>query len=95
MKVLKGKLYALEEEKRLEKLAGLSGEKKGIKWGSQIRSYVLQPYQMAKDMRTRIEVGDVNRVLDGDLDGFMEGYLLKGPDKSGAAPMEEEDIGEE
>ena len=91
MKVLKGKLYALEEEKRMEKLAGLTGEKKGIKWGSQIRSYVMQPYQMAKDLRTRVEVGDVNRVLDGDLDGFMEAYLLKGPGKAEAAPIEEEE----
>ena len=92
MKVLKGKLYAQEEEKRMEKLAGLTGEKKGIKWGSQIRSYVLQPYQMVKDLRTRIEVGDVNRVLDGDLDGFMEGYLLKGPAKPGGPADEPEDI---
>jgi len=92
MKVLKGKLYALEEEKRLKKLEGLTGEKKGIQWGSQIRSYVLQPYQMVKDIRTRIEVGDVNRVLDGDLDAFIEGYLLKGPAKGGPAVEEEEDI---
>ena len=79
MKILKGKLYALEEQKQQAKLQGITGEKKEIKWGSQIRSYVLQPYQMVKDLRTRIEVGDVNRVLDGDLDGFIEGYLLKGP----------------
>ncbi|MDH5757529.1 MAG: peptide chain release factor 2 [Nitrospinota bacterium] len=92
MKVLKGKLYALEEDKRREKLEGLTGEKKGIQWGSQIRSYVLQPYQMVKDLRTRIEVGDVNRVLDGDLDAFIEGYLLKGPTKG--APVEDENEAE-
>ncbi|VAX24936.1 Peptide chain release factor 2 @ programmed frameshift-containing [hydrothermal vent metagenome] len=78
MKVLKGKLYALEEQKQREKIEGIGGEKKGIEWGSQIRSYVLQPYQMVKDLRTRIEIGDVNRVLDGDIDKFIEGYLLKG-----------------
>lgn len=76
MKVLKGKLYALEEQKQRKKIEGISGEKKGIEWGSQIRSYVLQPYQMVKDLRTRIEAGDVNRVLDGDIDKFIEGYLL-------------------
>ncbi|MGK7345496.1 MAG: peptide chain release factor 2 [Candidatus Nitrospinota bacterium M3_3B_026] len=78
LKVLKGKLYAREEEKRRQKMEGLTGEKKGIEWGSQIRSYVLQPYQMVKDLRTRIEIGDVNRVLDGDIDTFIEGYLLSG-----------------
>lgn len=85
MKVLKGKLFALEEEKRREKMEGLAGEKKEIKWGSQIRSYVMQPYQMVKDMRTRIEMGDVNRVLDGDIDIFIEGYLLRGPAEGGPA----------
>ena len=78
LKVLKGKLFALEEEKRRAEMANISGEKKGIEWGSQIRSYVMQPYQMVKDLRTRIEVGDVNRVLDGDIDAFIEGYLLRG-----------------
>lgn len=79
LKVLKGKLYAQEEAKRREKMEGITGEKKGIEWGSQIRSYVLQPYQMIKDLRTRIEVGDVSRVLDGDIDEFIEGYLLSNP----------------
>ncbi|MBF0171140.1 MAG: peptide chain release factor 2 [Nitrospinae bacterium] len=78
MKVLKGKLFQLEEQKRLEKLQSFGGEKKGIQWGSQIRSYVMQPYQMVKDLRTRIEAGDINRVLDGDLDQFIVGYLLRG-----------------
>ncbi|MDH5637905.1 MAG: peptide chain release factor 2 [Nitrospinota bacterium] len=91
MKVLKGKLYALEEDKRRAKLEGLTGEKKGIQWGSQIRSYVLQPYQMVKDLRTRVEVGDVNRVLDGDLDAFIEGYLLKGPAKGMQAEEEKDE----
>lgn len=88
MTVLKGKLYALEEKKRRAKLEGLTGEKKDIEWGSQIRSYVLQPYQMVKDLRTRIEVGDVNRVLDGDLDVFIKGYLLRGPERASVEPEE-------
>lgn len=91
MKVLKGKLYEIEQQKARDKIDGLSGEKKEIKWGSQIRSYVLQPYQMAKDLRTRIEIGNVNAVLDGDIDEFIEGYLLRGPDKAGVVVEEEEE----
>jgi peptide chain release factor 2 len=87
MKVLKGKLFALAEQQMLEKVENIAGEKKGIQWGSQIRSYVLQPYQMAKDLRTRIEIGDVNRVLDGDLDEFIEGFLLR---KTGTGDAERE-----
>jgi peptide chain release factor 2 len=90
MKVLKGKLFQLEEQKRLEKLQSFGGDKKGIQWGSQIRSYVMQPYQMVKDLRTRIEIGDVHRVLDGDIDEFIEGYLLRGP-VSGAAVDDEDE----
>lgn len=89
MKVLKGKLFQLEEEKRREKMESIGGEKKGIEWGSQIRSYVMQPYQMVKDLRTRIEVGDVNKVLDGDLDQFIVGYLLRG---ESSEPVEEDDL---
>ncbi len=75
MKLLKAKLYQLELEKRQEEQAKLEGEKKEIGFGSQIRSYVLQPYQLIKDMRTGYEVGDVQRVLNGELDGFIEAYL--------------------
>lgn len=78
MKVLKAKLFTLEEEKKRAEMEGLAGEKKNIEWGSQIRSYVLQPYQMVKDLRTRHEIGDVNRVLDGDIDSLMEAYLMGG-----------------
>lgn len=94
LKVLKGKLFEMEQEKNREKLEGLGGEKKEIKWGSQIRSYVMQPYQMVKDLRTRIESGNITAVLDGDIDGFIEGYLLKGPGKGAEAVEEvaEEDI---
>jgi peptide chain release factor 2 len=75
MKVLKAKLYMLERQKRDAELAKLYSEKGEIAWGNQIRSYVLQPYQMAKDHRTGFETGNVQAVLDGDLDGFIEAYL--------------------
>jgi peptide chain release factor 2 len=75
MQMLAAKLLDLERQKRRDELAAVSGEQRGVDFGSQIRSYVLQPYQMAKDLRTSHEVGDVERVLDGDLDGFMEAYL--------------------
>jgi peptide chain release factor 2 len=75
MKVLKSKLYVREQQKRDAAVAKLYGEKGEIAWGSQIRSYVLQPYQMAKDHRTDYQVGNVEAVLNGDLDGFIESYL--------------------
>ena len=82
MKLLRSKLYQLEVEKRQEDQEKLEGEKKDIAFGSQIRSYVMQPYQMIKDLRTGYEVGDVQRVMDGDLDGFVEAYLAAGARKS-------------
>jgi len=75
MHLLKARLYQLELEKRKEEQAKIEGEKKDIGFGSQIRSYVLQPYQLVKDLRTNYEVGDPSRILDGDLDGFLEAYL--------------------
>jgi peptide chain release factor 2 len=75
MKLLRARLYNLELEKRKEEQAKVEGEKKEIGFGSQIRSYVLQPYQLVKDLRTQYETGDPARVLDGDLDGFIEAYL--------------------
>jgi peptide chain release factor 2 len=77
MKVLKSRLFDLKTKEQQAKLEQLGGEKKDIAFGSQIRSYVLHPYQMAKDHRTKLEVGDVNRVLDGDLDTFIKTYLMK------------------
>ena len=77
MKLLRARLYQLEVEKRQEEQQKLEGEKKDIAFGSQIRSYVLQPYQLAKDLRTSYEVGDVQRVLDGDIEGFVEAYLAQ------------------
>lgn len=76
MKILKARLYDLEMEKKNKEKEAIEDSKKEIKWGSQIRSYVLQPYRMIKDHRTDFEVGDTDRVLDGDLDGFMKAYLM-------------------
>jgi peptide chain release factor 2 len=77
MKVLKSRLYDLKMKEQQAKLDQIGGEKKDIAFGSQIRSYVLHPYQLIKDHRTKEEVGDVNRVLDGDLDTFIKAYLMK------------------
>jgi peptide chain release factor 2 len=75
MKVLRMRLYQLELEKRKEDYQKIEGEKREIGFGSQIRSYVLQPYQLVKDVRTGHEAGDPHRVLDGDLDDFVEAFL--------------------
>ncbi len=77
MNMLKAKLIALAEEEKKEKIDDLQGNYAQIAWGSQIRSYVFQPYTMVKDHRTGEEVGDVNRVMDGDLDPFINAYLQK------------------
>ncbi len=77
MKILKARLYELERRKRDEEKQKLHEEKKEIGFGSQIRSYVLHPYQMVKDHRTGVETGNVNDVLDGNLDRFIEAYLQK------------------
>jgi peptide chain release factor 2 len=76
LKLLRARLLALEERKRAEELAAERGEQKDVAWGSQIRSYVLHPSQRVKDHRTGREVGNAQRVLDGDLDGFVREYLL-------------------
>ncbi len=75
MKILKARLYERELKKREEEKQKLHSEKKEIAWGSQIRSYILQPYQLIKDHRTDFEVGNVKDVLDGNLDGFIQAYL--------------------
>ena len=77
MKLLRSKLVEREEQRRREELAREKGEAQDVAWGSQIRSYVLHPYTMVKDHRTGFEMGDANRVLDGDLDGFVHAYLVK------------------
>ena len=76
MKLLKAKLYELEMEKQQNELAKIAGERKKIDFGSQIRSYVLQPYQLIKDLRTDVESTNPQAVLDGDLDSFIYGYLM-------------------
>lgn len=75
MKMLKAKLYILEQQKRDAETAKLYSEKGEIAWGNQIRSYVLQPYQMVKDHRTNFQTGNVQAVLDGEIEGFIESYL--------------------
>jgi peptide chain release factor 2 len=76
MKVLKARLYELEKKKQLEKFEKMEESKSDIAWGNQIRSYVLHPYRLVKDLRTRLETGDVDKVLDGDLDDFIRASLL-------------------
>ncbi|MDP2915252.1 MAG: peptide chain release factor 2 [Candidatus Aminicenantes bacterium] len=76
MKVLKARLYELERKRKLEKVELLEDSKTDIAWGNQIRSYVLHPYKMVKDTRTRLETGDTDRVLDGDLDDFIKASLV-------------------
>ncbi len=76
MKMLVSRLYELEKEKQAAQQEGLHGDKKEIAWGSQIRSYVLQPYRMIKDHRTEVEQGNVDKVLDGGIDVFIKAYLL-------------------
>jgi len=77
MKVLKARLYDQRLKEQQAKLDQLGGEKKDIAFGSQIRSYVLHPYQMVKDHRTKFQTGDINRILDGDLDDFIKAYLMR------------------
>ncbi len=75
MKVLKSRLYNLEKEKLDQKKQEMHESKQDIAWGSQIRSYVFNPYRMVKDHRTNVEVGDVERVMDGDINMFIDAYL--------------------
>jgi len=75
MRILKAKLFALEREKKEKELQALKGERKDIAWGNQIRSYVLHPYTLVKDHRTGVEVGNIQGVLDGDIDIFISSYL--------------------
>lgn len=74
-KMLKSKLFEMKEREKSEELKQMSGEKKDIAWGSQIRSYVFQPYTLVKDTRTKYEIGNIEAVMDGDLDGFIYAYL--------------------
>jgi peptide chain release factor 2 len=85
MKMLRSKLLELEERRRREEIAKERGEAQDVNFGSQIRSYVLHPYTMVKDHRTDFEMGDANRVLDGDLDGFVHAYLTQSAGSGGAS----------
>lgn len=76
MKMLAAQLYEQEKQKQAEQHEGLTGDKKGISWGSQIRSYVMQPYRLVKDHRTEHETGNVDSVMDGNLDPFIKDFLL-------------------
>jgi peptide chain release factor 2 len=92
MRMLRARLWVVEEEKRQAKLDALQGEKKAIEWGSQIRSYVLHPYQQVNDHRTGLKVGNVNAVLDGELQPFTEAFLLaKGKGTLGATAADDDD----
>src|SRR5579859_3080144 len=93
MKMLRSRLYDMEVQKRQAETDKLDETKMDISFGSQIRSYVMQPYQMIKDHRTKFEVGDVNRVLDGDLDPFIRSYLMAKKTK-GRLDVEPDDNGE-
>jgi peptide chain release factor 2 len=77
MRVLKARLLEIKQEKQEEELSKLRGEYTKAEWGSQIRSYVLHPYQLVKDHRTDYEVGSTQSVLDGEIDPFIEAYLRK------------------
>src|SRR5207248_9188332 len=92
MKVLESRLFDLKTKDQEAKLAQLGGEKRDIAFGSQIRNYVLQPYQMVKDLRTKEQTGDVNRVLDGDIDQFIKAYLMRKAAGTLAAAAADDDI---
>ncbi len=75
LRMLRSKLYEIKVEEREAQLQAISGEKKAIGWGSQIRSYVFQPYTLVKDARTKVESGNIQAVMDGDIDLFVNAYL--------------------
>ena len=88
MKMLRSRLYELEIEKKRAETKVIEDSKMDIAWGSQIRSYVLHPYRLAKDHRTKVEIGDVDRVLDGGLDPFIKAYLVSRRDVGKRAPIQ-------
>ena len=91
MKMMRSRLYEYELDKKKAVSRKLEDSKLEINFGSQIRSYVLQPYRIAKDLRTRVEVGEVDRVLDGDLEPFIRGYLKMRREGGTPLPVVEED----
>ena len=91
LRILRSRLYDIELKKRQEKQAALEGSKKRIEWGSQIRSYVLHPYKMVKDLRTGVSTADTQGVLDGDLDQFMKAYLMQQGGGAETVPVDDID----
>jgi peptide chain release factor 2 len=89
MKILQSKLYERELKEREKAMQQYHQGKKDIAWGSQIRSYVMQPYQLVKDHRTKFEVGNIQAVLDGEITPFIEAYLLLDPQSNGAPHADE------
>jgi peptide chain release factor 2 len=87
MRILRSKLLEVEQKKQEEKMSGIHGQKKAIEWGSQIRSYVLAPYRLVSDHRTELKFGNVDAVLDGDIDQFMVATLLQMAGDPSAAPL--------
>ena len=83
MRMLKSKLIEIKEREHLDKIEDIKGVQKEIAWGSQIRSYVFMPYTLVKDHRTGFEAGNVNAVMDGDLDGFINAYLKFSANQNG------------
>ena len=92
MKVLKSRLFDMKMKEQEAKLAQLGGEKRDIAFGSQIRNYVMQPYQLVKDLRTKEQTGDINRVLDGDIDQFIKAYLMKKAAGSLVTPTDDDEV---
>lgn len=86
LKILRARLYAMKRREQDEKMVEFIGEKKDIAWGSQIRSYVLQPYQLVKDHRTGVEIGNVDAVLNGGIDNFIKEYIVMKKNKQSPAP---------
>lgn len=77
MRMLRGKLLEIKERERMEQMAEIKGDMKKIEWGSQIRSYIFQPYTLVKDHRTGVENGNIQAVMDGDLDTFINAFLVQ------------------
>src|SRR5262249_32609094 len=94
MRILRSKLFEVEQKKLEEKMGGIHAQKKAIEWGSQIRSYVLAPYRLVSDHRTDTKVGNVDAVLDGDIDQFMVAMLLQLAGDPSAAPVRKPDAEE-
>ncbi len=88
MKILKSKLYELQQEQQAERVDQIRGDRKKIEWGSQIRSYVMQPYQLVNDLRTDFKTSAIDAVLDGELDPLIEAYLLSGENRKAPTKAE-------